>query len=109
VARVGGDAGLAREMTNIFLADADRLLGDVRAAVGTGRAADLKAAAHAFKGAAGNFNASAVVRATMALEAMAQAGDLAQAAATLRTLEEESAAMVRILRSAVQDGRLCAS
>ena len=109
VARVGGDVVLARQMAGIFLADADRLVAGVRDAVEQANAADVRNAAHALKGAASNFNAGAVVRAAADLEAMARAGDLGQAAATLQALERESATMLRMLRIAIEDGTVCAS
>jgi HPt (histidine-containing phosphotransfer) domain-containing protein len=108
VARIGGDVVLAREMTSIFLADADGLIEAVRGAVRTAHAAELMNAAHALKGAAANFDAAGVVRAAVRLEAMAKAGDLSHAGATVTTLENETADMLRVLRGAVE-GTLCES
>lgn len=109
VARLGGDAILAREMAVIFLDDAGRLMTAVREAIDGGRPADLNAAAHALKGAASNFNAAAVVHAAAALEAMGQTGDLAEARTTLQALERASQTMIRVLRMAIEDGTQCAS
>ena len=109
VARVGGDVVLARQMAGIFLADADRLVAAVRDAIFRAHAGDLENAAHAYKGAASNFNAATVVRAAADLEKMAHANDLTRAAATFDVLEQESAAMLRVLRLATEDGTVCAS
>ena len=109
VGRVGGDVVLARQMAGIFLGDADRLVAAVRDAIERAHAGDLKDAAHAYKGAASNFNAAPVVRAASQLEQMARANDLTRAAATFDVLEQESAAMLRVLRLAIEDGTVCAS
>jgi signal transduction histidine kinase/DNA-binding response OmpR family regulator len=109
VGRVGGDVILARQMAGIFLGDADRLVAAVRDAISRAHAGDLKNAAHAYKGAASNFNAAAVVRAAAELEKMAQANDLTRAGETLAGLEQESATMLRLLRLAIEDGTVCAS
>jgi CheY-like chemotaxis protein/HPt (histidine-containing phosphotransfer) domain-containing protein len=109
VARVGGDIILARQMAGIFLGDADRLVAAVRDAIVRADAGDLKDAAHAYKGAASNFNAAAVVRAATELEKMARLNDLTGAAAMLDVLERESGAMLRVLRLAIEDGTVCAS
>jgi len=108
VSRIGGDATLAREMTALFLDDADRMVSAVRQAVLSRDAAALKAAAHALRGAASNFNAAGVVDAALHLEAMAAEGNMAAAAATIAALERESAALQAALRAAA-GGSACAS
>ncbi len=85
--QVGGDAELMREIVDLFLADAPRLLDELRAAVAAGDAGLLKRAAHTIKGSASNFGAREVVEVAAALEAMGRDGDLARAEATRDRLE----------------------
>ncbi|HEY4659702.1 MAG TPA: response regulator, partial [Gemmatimonadaceae bacterium] len=61
IERLGGDADLAREMARTFVRQAGRLVDAVRSAVAGGDADALRRAAHALKGAAGNFNAAGTV------------------------------------------------
>ena len=60
----------------------------------------MQQAAHAYKGAASNFNAAAVVRAAVELEQMARDNDLSRAAATLDVLEREPERVRRLRESA---------
>jgi len=102
VERIGGDVTLAREMTAVFLADADRLVAAVQDAAASGDAARLKTAAHALKGAASNFNAVAVVSGAVDLETMARAGDLGRAAAGAQALLRDAALLQTALRAALE-------
>ena len=87
--RVEGDTELLAEIVALFLEDSPRLLDDVRHAVAAGDAPALKRAAHTLKGAASNFSAAGVVKASAELEAMGRAGSLAGSVAAKDRLEGE--------------------
>jgi CheY-like chemotaxis protein len=98
IARVGGDASLAREMATVFVADAGRMLSGISAAVDGQDAAALREAAHALKGAAGNFNAHAVVSAALELENIGKAGEMDRARPVAANLSTELERLVGELR-----------
>jgi CheY-like chemotaxis protein len=96
--RFDGDIEFFREVAEQFARDSAELLGRIDAAL---RAADGRAlshGAHALKGAASNFGASAVVARTATLEKLGAAGDLAAAAAVCEGLAEEVERLNRALR-----------
>jgi HPt (histidine-containing phosphotransfer) domain-containing protein len=76
LARVEGDRDVFVELCDIFLDDAPRRLAAIGSAVRAHDTARVKAAAHAFKGAAGVFDADAVVAVARRLEQMATNGSL---------------------------------
>jgi CheY-like chemotaxis protein len=88
--RVEGDRDLLREMIGLFHDCEPRLLSQLRTAVAGGQAQGVRRAAHAFRGAVGNFAAGAVLRAIERLEALATDGALAGADEALGELEEEA-------------------
>jgi HPt (histidine-containing phosphotransfer) domain-containing protein len=98
IARLGGDAELARQMARAFLGQIDRLLAAVRAAVDSGDAEALRRAAHAVKGSAANFDAAPTVAAAAELEQIGRSGDPSTAGAVLARLEAETARLVSALR-----------
>src|SRR5207248_10364829 len=59
LARVEGDTTLLREVTDLFLEDAPRLLAEIRDAISRKDAKALERAAHALKGSIANFGAVA--------------------------------------------------
>jgi signal transduction histidine kinase/CheY-like chemotaxis protein len=89
LAGLGDDVVLARRLVEIFVEQSAALMGQLRAAIAAGDATALRKAAHALKGTIGNFpDGSARVVATR-MEAIAVAGDLADARAVLPLLEQE--------------------
>src|SRR5207244_4187564 len=72
--RVAGDRELLQELVALFRADCPRMLGDVRAALASQDAAQLQRAAHALKGAVGNFGASAAWDTALHLEELGRGG-----------------------------------
>ncbi len=98
IERIGGDAGLAREMARTFLDEADRLLDAVASAIAAGNVDAVRRAAHALKGAAGTFDAAPTVAAAAELERLARGGDLATAGAICTRLNAEAARLVTALR-----------
>jgi HPt (histidine-containing phosphotransfer) domain-containing protein len=99
IARVGGDASLAREMAQVFLGDARRLRDDLQQSLATGDSAAVRVTAHALKGAAANFNAHAVVAAAAEIEQMGKVGELGGAPATATRLYGEFDRLLAELRA----------
>jgi PAS domain S-box-containing protein len=87
--RVGGDAGLLRDLVEMFLGGYPDLVNKIRADVAHGDAGRLKRNAHTLKGEVGNFGAGAAREAAEKLEIMGKNGNLAGAPEAVRLLEEE--------------------
>ena len=98
IARLGGDAELARQLARAYIGQADRLSSAVRAAVAARDPEAIRRAAHAMKGSAANFDATPTVSAAAELERIGRAGDLAQVEEVFVRLEAESARLVAALR-----------
>ena len=94
---LGGNEQLAREMMDVFLGDAPRLLLELKHAIDAGDAERLRRAAHACKGAAGLFNRK-VARLAAELEGAAVSGTLSTAPSLFRLFESEWQGMVVGLR-----------
>jgi signal transduction histidine kinase/CheY-like chemotaxis protein/HPt (histidine-containing phosphotransfer) domain-containing protein len=77
--RVNGNVALLRELVAVFRADCDRLLPDLRTALGRGDAAGVRLAAHTIKGMVSFFGARTATETAYALEKMASAKDLGAA------------------------------
>jgi CheY-like chemotaxis protein/HPt (histidine-containing phosphotransfer) domain-containing protein len=89
LARVGGDRALLAEMIRLFADDAPQNVDRIREAIDSRDGDALRRAAHALKGAAGNFEAADVVRAARTLEEMGQSGRFDEHAAAWHTLTVE--------------------
>ena len=87
LSRVDGDEEIFAELCDIFLDDAPKRLAAIRSALETRDAQGLRAAAHAFKGAAGVFDAVGIVDAARVLEQMGDQGTLDGGDAVYRQLE----------------------
>jgi signal transduction histidine kinase/CheY-like chemotaxis protein len=87
LARLSGDAQLLADVSRLFIDDGPRHLRDIRFAIDAGDADALRAAGHALKGAAANFDAADVVAAARRLEEAGRTADLAAAEATWDALE----------------------
>ncbi|MGH8237286.1 MAG: response regulator, partial [Steroidobacteraceae bacterium] len=72
---VDGNAGLARELVELFKTSSEVALRDISAAASSGDLATLEAKAHALKGASGSMMAAAVSAAAAKLEAAARSGE----------------------------------
>ena len=94
LSRVGGDTETFVELCDIFLDDAPKRLAAIRAAVAASDAQAVRAAAHAFKGSAGVFDADAIVAAARQLEQLGGQGDLAAAPALVETLEARTCELI---------------
>jgi CheY-like chemotaxis protein len=89
--RVGGDLQLLRELAEMFLTECAHLMADLREAITGADAGKLRRTAHTFKGSVAIFGAGAAVEGAKKLEAIGQAGNLAEAADVYRALEEQVA------------------
>jgi two-component system, sensor histidine kinase and response regulator len=89
VERVGGDRALFAELIAVFLIDCPRLMEGIGAAIARGDVSRVRTDTHALKNWVGNFFAPSVFDATLAMEAIGQAGDLSVAEAAYLALERE--------------------
>jgi two-component system sensor histidine kinase/response regulator len=108
VERLGGDRMLAREMARAFVSDAPRLLAELQAAAHSGDLDAMRRAAHALKGAAGNFAAAETVAVASQLEQTARDGDLTTALALVDRLAGATTQLVTRLRT-FEGSEPCAS
>ncbi len=97
LARVGGDAQLLIEISRLFIDDVPTHLEKIRAALDAADGEALRRAAHAFKGAAANFEAAAVVGAARRLEEIGQRAEFADQERVWETLTAETADLVAML------------
>jgi HPt (histidine-containing phosphotransfer) domain-containing protein len=100
LSRVDGDEDIFGELCDIFLDDAPKRLAAIRAALQARDAKALRAAAHAYKGAAGVFDAEAIVAAARALEQMGDTANLEGGEAVMRELEIVSRLLLDEVRAA---------
>jgi two-component system sensor histidine kinase/response regulator len=97
VERLDGDEALFTELARVFVDDCPRLLRTMNTAIAAHDAERLRAAAHELKGAASNFEATAVVDAARALEAVASQNAMTAAPAALQRLEAETVRLMTAL------------
>src|SRR5262249_12698710 len=86
---VGGDKRLLEKPAKFFLTDLPRLLTRIRTASKAGDGEELAKAAHALKGAIGNFGAARAVTAAAELERLGKAGELSSVEGAWGALETE--------------------
>jgi HPt (histidine-containing phosphotransfer) domain-containing protein len=98
---VADDAALLAELVGLFLDEAPRLLAEIRAAAGSGRAGEVEAAAHTLKSAAGSMAGVQLSATAQALELIGRRGALADAAPLIDRLERELARLAAELRRLV--------
>jgi HPt (histidine-containing phosphotransfer) domain-containing protein len=91
LARVEGDEELLKEIIELFREDCPRLLQEIREAITQRDAKRLYQAAHTLKGSISNFGNSRSSEAALELETLGRAGDLTQAAAVCKVLQESLA------------------
>ena len=98
LARVGGDAQLLTEISRLFIDDVPGHLEKIRAALDGRDAEALRRAAHAFKGAAANFEATAVVRAARRLEEIGTDNSFTDHESIWESLTAETAQLIATLQ-----------
>jgi PAS domain S-box-containing protein len=86
-----GNRQLLRKLIKLFLADYPLRLAHIKNALRAGDAEALAGAAHALKGAVGNFAAKNAAAAAQLIEGFGRAGDIRAASDALATLESELA------------------
>ncbi|HEV2350211.1 MAG TPA: response regulator [Terriglobia bacterium] len=91
--RMGGDLELIRGVIRLFSEDCPRMMAEVRKSVETHNPGALRDAAHALKGAIGNFTSEGAFKAALQLEMMGQSGDLARVVELYAALEKETGAL----------------
>src|SRR5207302_8358020 len=98
LARVGGDAQLLAEISRLFVDDVPMHLERIRAALDARDPEAVRRAAHALKGAAANFDATAVVGAARQLEEIGRTNDFTRHEDVWRTLTSDTADLVSVVR-----------
>lgn len=91
--RVDGDVQVLRELVDLFLDDCPHRLAEIHEALERQDGNRLKNAAHALKGAVGNFGARPIVTLAMTLEKLAVAGNFADARPAVAALEQDLASL----------------
>jgi HPt (histidine-containing phosphotransfer) domain-containing protein len=86
--RMEDDMDLLRELSEVFLSDYSKLLGNITDAVMKNDSVMLARSAHTIKGAVANFSARRAYAAALALENMGKTGDMGTVEETLGTLKE---------------------
>jgi len=76
--RLRGDTGLLKELADLFVAEQVKIQFSIDDAVARRDAAALQYAAHALKGAVGNFLAKDAFQAAQQLEELGRGGDLSE-------------------------------
>ena len=99
LARTRGNMALLQKLADLFRAECAGLLPQMRAAMAAGDSTTLERAAHRLKGAARNLSAPRVFEAAQRLESSGRQGDLADAAAALAALDQETARLEPALQT----------
>ena len=97
LARVEGDIELLSVVVELFCDDSPGMLSEIRESIGRFDGKRLERAAHALKGAVGNFGARYACDAALRLEAMGRSGDFANADQECAKLEKEITRLQRAL------------
>ena len=109
LARVSGNRKLLAEIAEMFLAESPRLLADIHTHLEAGDGHQLSRAAHRFKGAVSNFDATAAREASDMLETAAQNGDLQQAQEAWAHLKLVMSELTAILERVARELSACES
>jgi two-component system sensor histidine kinase/response regulator len=97
--RVDGDTALMSDVIQLFLDDCPARLAAIKDAVTRRHPDDLRAAAHALKGSAGNLSATSLFHAADVLERVAAEGHMDAAEAAWRQLSVEASHVMDVLSS----------
>lgn len=99
IARLGGDADLASQLVELFIAECPAMMAQVRQSVEQGTPDLVRRAAHAFKGSVANFLPDGPTVTAFALEQIGRDGRLDDAPAVLATLDRQVDALLVQLRA----------
>jgi CheY-like chemotaxis protein len=103
--RLAGDEDLLQQVIVLFLEDCPPRLAAIQAAAVQGNAEQIRLAAHALKGSAGNLSADALCEAARDLEHIGAESRLEDAPAAVTRVVNEAAAVVAQLRQLQEAGR----
>ena len=103
--RLGGDAELFVEVAQLFVADAPKMLDELRQSIAAADAAGVRLRAHGLKGAAGYLAASATVEAAQILERDAASGDLSRATESFARIESAVERLITDLQREIAEPR----
>jgi CheY-like chemotaxis protein len=109
LAAIEGDEELLRELIGLFLAQADKLVPEIRGASERGDSKVLERAAHKLKGSMGSFGAELASETALRLEIMGRNGDLLQIDEAVADLEHEVARLRQALTTFTKESAACAS
>jgi two-component system, sensor histidine kinase and response regulator len=109
LARVEGDEELLRNMIRLFLAQAEKLLPEIRSAGERDDGKTLERSAHKLKGSMGSFGADRAFAAALRLEVMGRNGECARAKEACLDLEREVDCLREALMTFTEEGAACAS
>jgi len=107
--RVEGDRNLLRKLIGLFLAQAQKLLPEIRSAGERGDGKALERFAHKLKGSMGSFAADRAAEAALRLEIMGNNGEFVQTEEALADLEHEVARLCEALTTFTEESTTCAS
>jgi two-component system, sensor histidine kinase and response regulator len=96
-------------MIDLFFAQAQKLLPEIRHAAERGDAKALERLAHKLKGSMGSFGTDRAVAAALRLESMGRTGELVQPEEALADLEREVARLREALTTFTEESARCAS
>ena len=85
---MGRDTGLLGELVEMFISDSPKLLSDILGSIIHGDGKEIEQAAHALKGAVGNFDVGEAYDAALWLERIGKSGNLEEADAAYQLLEK---------------------
>jgi signal transduction histidine kinase/CheY-like chemotaxis protein len=105
LARVGGDPKLLRGIVHTFVSDYPAKLHNIKRAIARKDAPGLASAAHAMKGAVAIFGAEDAVESAVELQQMGRQGNLVNAPASFRKLDEALARLNAKLREYAPSAR----
>ena len=109
LARVEGDSALLRKMIDLFHAQAQKLLPEIRNAGERCDGQALERFTHKLKGSMGSFAARRASEAALRLEIMGRNGEFVQTEERISELEHEVARLRESLAIFREEGVLCAS
>jgi PAS domain S-box-containing protein len=96
---VGGNRKLLRELVDVFVTDTPKLLSRIDRAIARGDAAALQQAAHALKGAVGNFESGAAFESVRRLESLARENKIPEARQAVAVVKAEITRLKQALKS----------
>ena len=97
--RLGGDRGLLSDLIKMFLEDSPGLFDRMAGGLASKRCSQIQHAAHALRGLASNFGASALIRTLQAIEDSANQGKLDDLPGLIEQAQSEDSRLKIALRT----------